>query len=200
MSSAVRNLYRFLCLTFLAGSWALHTWAQISEGQGESAKALPAIGCSLSTAVQPWQSGMPAIVSIQLKNDEGAPVDLDVVPYFSLESKSRGAYTSPVDIVANRPLSTNQEQIDGGAGVSIKAIPLHLHLDTGESAAFKVDANKTKWDDEFSAKWPSLPFAKVVRPGTYSLSLKLWVGEDSLECNKIEVRIQAAQPRKRGIR
>jgi len=178
-----------LCLMLLGG-WGL---AQNSQETSQAGAALPAVGCTLSAVTRPWRSGHPAIVSIELKNDAGAPVDLIVVPYFSLESKSGRAYTSPVDIVANHALDTTRETTAGSTGVSLKANPLHLHLEKEASLTFKVDANKTKWDSEFSAKWPSLLLSKVAPPGAYFLTLKLWIGDDGLQCNKIAVHIQAAR-------
>lgn len=167
---------------------ALMVWAQ-SEPQ-KSAPPLPAISCTLSSETQSWQPGKPAIVAIELKNDAGMAVDLDVVPYLDLYSKSGGgAYTSPVDIIENHALGTTRERVAGGTAVSIKANPLHLHLDKEASVDYKVDATKTRWDLVFSAKWPSLPLFKVVAPGIYNLTLKLWVDDESLECNTIEIRI-----------
>ena len=68
------------CFAVLAST--LMAWAQ-NEPQ-KSASPLPAVSCSLSTVTQSWQQGKPAIVAIELKNDAGAAVDLDVVPYLVL--------------------------------------------------------------------------------------------------------------------
>lgn len=111
----------------------------------------------------------------------------------SFWSKSGGGnYISPVDIIQNRALRTTREKVAGGTAVSIKANPLHLHLDKEASATYKVDAAKTEWDKVFSAKWPSLRLFKAVPPGIYNLTLKLWVDDESLECNAIEIRIHKA--------
>ena len=162
-------------------------WAQNGQEKNQPAPPLPAVSCMLSAVTQPWQVGHPAIVSIELKNEAGTPLDLSVVPYISLRSKSGRAYTSPVDIVQNHALETTRETLAGGTGVNIKAIPMHLHLDNEGLLTFKVDANKTKWDSEFSAKWPSLPLSKVALPGAYQLTLKLWVG-DTTACNATRLK------------
>jgi hypothetical protein len=164
-------------LALFGGHSEFWIWGQ--NGQGKKEQAPPDVRCTLSVATHHWQIGQPAVITIELKNGASTPLDLREIPVLYVEPKpggqraDAGDYWSPVDIVANRALDTIQGKLDGNVGVSIKPKRLSLHLDKQGRAGFKIDANETKWDRRVSARWPALPFSKVVLPGAYFVGLDL---------------------------
>lgn len=132
------------------------------------------------------------MVLIELKNPADSPWDFSAVPQLKIDpepgARETASYWSPVDIVENRTLDTIQTKRDDGA-ISFKAKPLHLHLDKNGLAAFKIDANQTKWDQQISSRWPALSFSQVVRPGDYAVSLDFGDPSDGIRCNSVDVRI-----------
>jgi hypothetical protein len=156
----------------------------------------PAVRCGLSVTTHDWQLGGPAPISVELRNTSDSPLDLIMVPELSLvpnkgAKQPAAGYWSPVDIVENRALDTVQES-KGGA-VSIKAKPLNVHLEKNSVVTFKVDANKTKWGQQISSRWPALPFSQAVLPGDYIVGLALGDRAEGVQCNNVEVRVSAGQ-------
>jgi hypothetical protein len=161
----------------------------------------PDVRCTLSVDTHRWRPGRPAIVSIALANRAGAALELDAVPVLNIVPKpgerraNAGAYWAPVDIVANRPLDTDRQTLDGTTAVSIKPKPLKLHLDARGTAAFRIDANAVLWDMQVSSRWPALSFSQAVRPGDYAVSLELREGAGAVRCTQVDIRIGAAKQR-----
>lgn len=178
-----------LCVVSVLGYPALRIGAQAAQANIPSN-----VGCTLAVSTHDWQLSGPAVVFIELRSGTGSAVDLTVSPTLNLVPKEgtqqTAGYWSPVDIVENRPLDTIIEERKDGA-VSYKAKPLNLHLDKNGLATFKIDASKTKWEQQISAKWPARRFSEIVVPGDYVVGLDLGGESESSHCQKVEVHISA---------
>jgi hypothetical protein len=183
----------FLALVLLGGASGFAAWAQETPP--------PDARCTLSVDTHRWKLGEPAIISITLANRTGAALELDAVPVLNIVPKpgarraNAGAYWAPVDVVANRPLDTDRQTLDGTTAVSIKPKPLKLHLDARGTSTFRIDANAVLWDMQVSSRWPALSFSQAVQPGDYAVSLELREGAGAVRCTQVDVQIGAAKQR-----
>lgn len=174
----------FLCLIFFANS----SWAQSSQEKHQAP-----FSCKLSLETQPWHLGQPAIISIELQDQAGKPLNLTVYPTATLEptpeDKNWASFWSPIEIGPPGKTMKNSNVQRGGIG----SIPVKLHFDKDQSLTFKVDANEAKWDRYSATRQPHLPLYKKVPSGNYYLSLWFLLKIDSeIDCNKVEVLIQPA--------
>jgi hypothetical protein len=126
-----------------------------------------------------------------LENLTGHDLDLKTIPEFYLQGVQE-TYTSPTDIVQNKPIDIKRVSIKDGVD-GLEPVPLTIHLDKQGGSTFEVDAAKTKWDREISSVWPSRSLRSLL-PGPYSLRLEF---EDAagrlVRSNEVKVVLTKAE-------
>ena len=147
------------------------------------------IRCVLGVEERTWTRKGPTVIHIQLENLRGRSLDFVTTPTLYLTNQ-QVSYWAPTDITQNKALDIRQHVFGGGSAVSIKPVPLKVHLNEYSKAEFVVDAAKTKWDREISSVWPSLSLSALL-PGTYSLRLDLSDAAGNLvRSNQVKVSLK----------
>jgi hypothetical protein len=148
------------------------------------------VSCVLTADSQARKQHRPALIFVRLENLSDRDLDLVTVPTLYLRNADV-TYWAPTDIIQNRALDTRKLAF-GNEAVSIKPVPLKVHLDKHGSSVFQVDGAKTKWEREISSLWPSLCLS-ALRPGLYSLRLELSDTSGNLiKSNEVKVALEKA--------
>jgi hypothetical protein len=101
-------------------------------------------------------------------------------------------YWSPVNVSTSTPTELNiidPEKLK--QDIVIGRVPeVTLKFAKDETKTFKVDLTKTVWNDAMYSMWPNETLFKIVRKGSYSLSLTLRDKGVNVESNAVQVSVR----------
>jgi hypothetical protein len=160
------------------------------------------VRCVIRTEQRQWNRNGETVVSGTIENLTDGPLDLEVEPALYLSSRTStemgNKFWAPVDVLHDCPIGTDRHSLGAnGAGVSIKARPIHLQFkNKDDKIEFRIDAQHLLWAKEISSVWPSSAFFSTVKSDVYDLQLVLETRNAVAESPKVTISIDATKPAK----
>lgn len=145
----------------------------------------------------------PALVTVTIENISGAELELSSSGSLHLASLSKeslarkhqvvgDSYWSPVNLADSTTTEikiTDEDKLKQGIVVG-RAAQVPIQFSKDETKTFKIDLTKVFWNASMSSMWPTEFLFKVVRKGTYSLSVNMKHKGVNVESNPIEVSVK----------
>ena len=136
-----------------------------------------------------WNRTTETVVSGTVENLTDRALELSVDPALYLSSKTSNemgdTFWAPVDLLHDRPISTDKEKIADGKVEGIQARPILLRFkNKGDTVNFRIDARHLLWAKAISSVWPSEEFFNTVKSDVYALQLVMETDSGRVESPK----------------
>ena len=176
----------------------------LAAAQQKITNPRPLFKISIATDSTVLTRDKPALVTITIENISGAELELSSSCSIDLSSLSKEAqarkhqvigdsYWAPVnlaDSTTNEIEITDEDKLKQGIVVGrARQVPIQFAKD--ETKTFTIDLTKVFWNASMSSAWPTEFLFKVVRKGTYALSVNKQQHKGlNIESNPIEVSVK----------
>ena len=193
-----RDLYVCLGTGLMLACSAAGTSAQTRVGDQDEANH--DIRIVIHTECPYWNRTTETVVSGTVENLTDRALELSVDPALYLSSKTsnemRDTFWAPVDLLHDRPISTDKKAISADGKVeSIESRPILLRFkNKGETINFRIDARHLLWAMAISSVWPSQEFFNTVKSDVYALQLVMETHNGRVESPKVEISIDSSKP------